>query len=159
MLKLYRAQVIIFWVISWSLRSLLVQNSDLWFCLLVTVLKPHPLKGRELNLIDRSSRPQWTSIGFKLVGIIQHSWNFSKCHFIFVLCACTNTYVPVSVFQINYCGQSLIKSNTLEPTKMFSTILLPVHFPHPRLCAHFPQDNDQNSWRVWPAGEALASSF
>lgn len=122
-----------------------------FFWILVTVLMPLPLKGRQASfnryIFQTPEDQHWLQNGRNHSTFL----NFSKCHFIFVFCVCTNIYVPVSFFQINNCSQLLIKCNILESVKIFSIIPLPAHFPHPRLCVHFPYNTDQNSWRVWPA--------
>lgn len=107
----------------------------------------------ELHLRELPVAQSW----LRFTGIIQHSWNFSKCHSIFVLCMCANMHVPVSVFQINNCSLS---SNllSLSLSKCSAPSWCQVIAP-PGLCDHFPQNTDQNSWRVWPAGEPLAASF
>lgn len=130
-----------------------------FFLILVTVLMTLLLKDRQAlfnrEIIWALEDQHWLQISRNHSTFL----NFSKCHFIFVLCVCTNTYVPVSFFQINNCSQLLIKHNIVEPVKIFSIIPLPVHFPCPRLCVHFPYNTDQNSWSAWPADSALATTF
>lgn len=103
MLKLHRAQVIIFLghflISSWFICAKLW----IWFCVLVTVLNPHPLKGRELHLTVRAPRPHGPALApnwWESFSIPETSLNvtWSLCFL------CVQTCMCQSVFQINNCS-------------------------------------------------------